>query len=417
MYIKKKREKEKHMKKGIIISILVILAALATIGGIWGTKLAKYNKAVATLAELTDNYTTIDYENQIGDVKQDFINLKQFRESETNVTKCDYQLSNYYLSIRDLAKAREGFEALACEDKLVEVTYYEADAMFNDKKYDEAKEVFGSISYEDSADRVKECDYCIALDLLGNKKYDEAKELFNSISYKDSADKAKECDYCMASDLFDEKKFDEAKKIFMNLDDYSDSKNKVNDCDYSVATGLFDDKKYKDALPIYEDLESKEYVDAHVKAGLCKYELGRECLDNGNIDDAGAYFAQIVEDGDIICAISPDLRASEADNFEIFDPITENSTNCCYMVNYLMNWDQSSDGTLTLFSVYYRDSSDEMTSFAYVDFKNEYRQQNGKMIKNVILEFAPDGKRINRSSHFLPYYSYSADFEPPEFLK
>lgn len=369
------------MKKGIIISIVVILAALATIGGIWGTKLAKYNKAVATLAELTDNYTTIDYENQIGDVKQDFINLKQFRESETNVTKCEYQLSNYYLSIRDLAKAREGFEALACEDKLVEVTYYEADAMFNDKKYDEAKEVFGSISYEDSADRVKECDYC------------------------------------MASDLFDEKKFDEAKKIFMNLDDYSDSKNKVNDCDYSVATGLFDDKKYKDALPIYEDLESKEYVDAHVKAGLCKYELGRECLDNGNIDDAGAYFAQIVEDGDIICAISPDLRASEADNFEIFDPITENSTNCCYMVNYLMNWDQSSDGTLTLFSVYYRDSSDEMTSFAYVDFKNEYRQQNGKMIKNVILEFAPDGKRINRSSHFLPYYSYSADFEPPEFLK
>ena len=221
------------MKKGIIISIVVILAALATIGGIWGTKLAKYNKAVATLAELTDNYTTIDYENQIGDVKQDFINLKQFRESETNVTKCEYQLSNYYLSIRDLAKAREGFEALACEDKLVEVTYYEADAMFNDKKYDEAKEVFGSISYEDSADRVKECDYC------------------------------------MASDLFDEKKFDEAKKIFMNLDDYSDSKNKVNDCDYSVATGLFDDKKYKDALPIYEDLESKEYVDAHVKAGLC----------------------------------------------------------------------------------------------------------------------------------------------------
>ena len=107
--------------------------------------------------------------------------------------------------------------------------YKEAEALLNEKKYAEAQQKFNSLGdYEDSAEKIIECDYLAANDDLVAGNYDSAKEAFGKIvEYKDSTDKIKECDYQKALDLYNEGDYKNAVVLFSSIYTYSDSKKYV----------------------------------------------------------------------------------------------------------------------------------------------------------------------------------------------
>ena len=125
--------------------------------------------------------------------------------------------------------------------------YKEAENLLNDKKYLEAQQKFKALGdYEDSADKIIECDYASANDALEAGDYESAKSEFNKIiDYKDSSEKIKECDYQKALEFYNDGDYDNAIDIFSTIFDYSDTKHYV----YSM----------------YVELAGQEYVDEFSK--------------------------------------------------------------------------------------------------------------------------------------------------------
>lgn len=107
--------------------------------------------------------------------------------------------------------------------------YKEAEALLNEKKYSEAQQKFKALgNFEDSAEKIIECDYASASDALEAGNYDSAKSEFGKISeYKDSSEKIKECDYQKALELYNDGDYENAISIFSTIFDYSDTKHYI----------------------------------------------------------------------------------------------------------------------------------------------------------------------------------------------
>ncbi len=154
--------------------------------------------------------------------------------------------------------------------------YKKATALFENGQYAEAAELFASLSdYEDSADRVLECNYQLAAGLFKGGDYQGAKALFSALgNYNDSADRAFECDYQLAASLFKGGDYQAAKAMFTALGNYEDSADWAMECDYQAADVLFQSGDYEGAIAIYETISA--YQDASAKLVIAKQELMRK---------------------------------------------------------------------------------------------------------------------------------------------
>lgn len=102
-------------------------------------------------------------------------------------------------------------------------------------------------------------DYKKAESLCEEERWSEAAEIFTSLGdYEDSAQRVKECNYNIAEDLFDDQKYEQAKEAFEALGDYSDSQVRVYDCNYQMASILCLGGKYEEAVPLLAQAQGHE---------------------------------------------------------------------------------------------------------------------------------------------------------------
>lgn len=112
------------------------------------------------------------------------------------------------------------------------MTYKEAKALMEVKKYTEAAELFESIiQHKDAADQVRACRYFEAELQFTKSNYEEAASLYNQLGdYKDAVEKWNECQYIKAVAFYESQNYVDALKIFEELGDYKDSLALSDEC-------------------------------------------------------------------------------------------------------------------------------------------------------------------------------------------
>lgn len=115
--------------------------------------------------------------------------------------------------------------------------YDEAISLYNQEKYEEALDIFESLSgYRESSAYITKCKnqineqkYQQATSLLNSGKYDEAIALFEQLdSYKDSETQIEECKYRKAKDLYSSNNLPDAYSLFLEISPYKDSATYIN---------------------------------------------------------------------------------------------------------------------------------------------------------------------------------------------
>ncbi len=168
--------------------------------------------------------------------------------------------------------------ALASCGESQDSLYEAAQKLFEDGKFDEAKEAFGKLEgFKDSVEKIKDCinaiteqKYVDALKLLAEEKYDEAKSALEALGdFKDSAEKKIEAEkgkiYSEAISLINDGKITEAFPLLSGIKGFKDSVEKIKE--------IFG--QYKD------ELKKNANVGGHIFLG--KYEQDND-PDNGAED-------------------------------------------------------------------------------------------------------------------------------------
>lgn len=111
--------------------------------------------------------------------------------------------------------------------------------------------------------------------LMDNKKYTEAAELFDSISHhKDAEDQAKACYYSEAEIQLAGGNYEEAASLYSHLGDYKDAVEKWSECQYNMAIYLYNSQNYEDALLKFEEIDDYKDSASYIAQSLltdCKY--------------------------------------------------------------------------------------------------------------------------------------------------
>ena len=103
--------------------------------------------------------------------------------------------------------------------------YNAAEALLNDKKYEDAAEAFEALGdYKDAEERMRKAMCLHAEALLEDGEFKNAAEIFESLGdYKDAEEQAQEALYLYAKELLEDGKIEEAEEILGDLDGYGDS--------------------------------------------------------------------------------------------------------------------------------------------------------------------------------------------------
>ena len=202
--------------------------------------------------------------------------------------------------------------------------YENALCLFNNEKYNEAKEIFEIISdYKDCADYLKQCNINIryeeAFDLFIEGDYEAAKTIFLELGdFEYSADFLEECNteikYKEAIELLNNGDYEAAETLFLELDDFKDSISYLHQCykmriedDYKKAVVLYNEGKYGEAEELFYNLiydaEDEQYAESflddcnnyrkrclqHIDH-VHNYSDGLQCIYCGKFDTTWAQF-------------------------------------------------------------------------------------------------------------------------------
>lgn len=140
--------------------------------------------------------------------------------------------------------------------------YNGAIKLYNQGEYDDAYEIFKSLSFKDSETLANECLYESAIDLVNSGKYTLAKDKFSMIDgYKDSNEQITEINYIYALKLMDASPA-KAKSLFEENLNYKDSADYILECDYKIAILEYNRGNINIAKTMFEDMpEYKEKND------------------------------------------------------------------------------------------------------------------------------------------------------------
>jgi hypothetical protein len=171
---------------------------------------------------------------------------------------------------------------MGSNDKIKEANYQHALALLKEKDYTSAIAIFNTLgNYKDSqkqaADSTNEKNYKFASKKLEDGDLNGAIDAFSQIGdYKDSAEKLLEAKYTLAGKLFDGGSFEDAYSAYKELADagYKDSADKVTECLKKIAYAAYQDGDYKEAAEYYEQLGDditvnickSKYVKSHMDA-------------------------------------------------------------------------------------------------------------------------------------------------------
>lgn len=213
-----KKPKKKN-RKGWVVFILVIVAAVIFVGFKYAPKLInnyKYDKALS-LAQSNDYDEAIAIFKELGD----------YSDSKDKLNECEYN------------------KALTLEAN---------------EKFAEAKLIFEALeNYGDSKTRAQACTYSQAKAELENENFNTAAKLFTELGdYGDSREMIEECSYREALGLIEAKDYEGAIEILTEIKKYSDAKEKISEAKYMYVTDNFD-KKNKTTVKYLNELTTAGY--------------------------------------------------------------------------------------------------------------------------------------------------------------
>ena len=195
----------------------------------------------------------------------------------------DYKKASDALAAGDYEAALAGFEALA--------------------------------DYKDSADKVSECRYQLALAEFDGGSYEKALDAFNALGgFSDSADKAKECRYRLALEELDGGSYEKAIAGFEALGDYADAAQRVKEATLALTKEKVVGKWVSDEIDITDQL----------RAALLQSELGGVFSDIQLEKVAFRAQIELTERGTYVSAVVKDEFAETIKSF--MSSITEATT-------------------------------------------------------------------------------------------
>ena len=98
-------------------------------------------------------------------------------------------------------------------------------------------------------------DFGKAEKLFAQGDYQGAKEIYSTLGdYRDSADKVMECDYQIALRLFQEKDWEPALPALTALGEYKDALEKANECRYQIGKQAYESGDWSKAIEFLSDL-------------------------------------------------------------------------------------------------------------------------------------------------------------------
>ena len=152
--------------------------------------------------------------------------------------------------------------------------------------------------YEDSAAKLKSCQYHAAVAVLEAGNYAEAKTMLEALNgYADSKNLLSECTYKEGVALLNKKDYQGAIDIFTKLGTYSDSAAKINEAKYGFVKDNLDAKN-ETTLTFLNDLAKAKYkdsVDIRNKLLGTKNELAEgvtSCI-NYTTTDAATHLSEV----------------------------------------------------------------------------------------------------------------------------
>lgn len=164
--------------------------------------------------------------------------------------------------------------------------YKSAVSLAENGNWVEAKEIFTSLgSYQDSADKVRECDYHIAEEAMNSGAYEEAVSGFEVLGdYLDAAEKIRKCNYIIALDAMDAENWDKAISGFEALGDFSDSEALLKECQYGKAQKLLSEGGYSEAKELFSGLGA--YKDSATMVSECRYQAAVKLYEEEKYEEA-----------------------------------------------------------------------------------------------------------------------------------
>ena len=271
-----KPEKVKGKKKtGLIVAVsvgAVILLAGATVLTLFLTAdLRDYSKAKGLMED-----------GKYSEAIELFTKLGDYEDSHDLIPECQYLDAQQLLNNKKYDEAIDAFITLGdykdSKDQILKCKYEKAVDLYNSGSYDEASAILSGLraDYPEADAFITQCDYARAVELYGSGDYEEAKDIFERLGdYEDSADKLKDCDYNLAQSLI-ESDPSEAIGILEALGDYKESKdvllkakmsycqlnNKNTDEDTYRYLKELKAAKYAGADALYEELYTYRITDA-----------------------------------------------------------------------------------------------------------------------------------------------------------
>lgn len=234
---KEKAQEKRTLTKKRKKVIIIIAAAMAVVLGVgafltvYFIKDAKYQEAISYL----DN-------NKPETAKQEFEELKSFKDSEQYLEDCNTLIA-----------------------------YYDAVDTYENEDYEDALDKFEELgSYKDSEDYAElsqnYIDYNGAKAYFDAGNFEQAKTVFVALGdFEDSINMATSCqsnmDYNEAQTLYNAKDYEGAKRLFVGIPDFKDSEDMAFICecliDYEDAMGAYSKGSYSSAAGLFKNLESK----------------------------------------------------------------------------------------------------------------------------------------------------------------
>lgn len=229
-----------------------------------------------------------------------FVNLADYRDSQTMVTECDYRKADANLSagtFTSLKLAQEAFDALGnyrdSATRASEARYISAEKYLTNAQYEQAIAIYQAIpAYKDASAKMLRARYLWAQDEFENLLFDSARERFLALgAYLDSAEMAVKCIYRPATLRMDEGAYIEAGDLFIQAGEYSDAPLRAQEAYYKAGETLFDEQEYEQAAEYF--LLSGDYLDAYRRATQCLYAPAVALMDEGLYEEAKQRFDMI----------------------------------------------------------------------------------------------------------------------------
>lgn len=167
-----KKQGKKNIK-GWKIVLLCIVCALLIVGGIYISKIFKYNEAYAS-------FDSGNYEEAL----EGFTKLNEFDDSKR---WADYSQAKLYVIEGEYEKAIDVFINIEEDEEVIDAKYLLAERYSKEQEYEKAKKIYIDL---DDEENMKKCDYQLAMNLYNDGNLSEAYIVFGEISaYKDSKEK------------------------------------------------------------------------------------------------------------------------------------------------------------------------------------------------------------------------------------